>query len=230
MTTKHKQGGTKGGNQYGSYQVRYASQKQQDFIKKLLERKQNNLVVDLSTLNVQGAKELITNLLSLPDKTTFFDYATEKQISFAMSLVNAKEGGLDLLNTRLQDFNALTIEKLSKAQVSLLISELRLKEDTKPTVTEVGAYLYEGVVYSIRNNQNKKLIIWTYNAEQKKYERNYSATKKLLSQIKPEHRLTLEQAVKYSAHTGLCVHCGRSLTLLKSVASGMGAWCAKKYH
>lgn len=229
METKHRKGGTKGGNQYGSYEVRHASQKQVDFLKKLLERKQHNLVVDFSTLNVQGAGELITNLLSLADKTDFVDYASEKQIEFATSLVKSKNEGIETLNRRLQGFNVSSIEQMTKTQISILITELKSKEDTKPTITEVGAYLYEGVVYSIRKNQYDKLIAWTYNAEQKKYERNYPATKNLLPKIQPSDRLTLELAIKYSAQTGICCHCGKTLTVLKSVAGGIGPICAKRY-
>ena len=34
--TKHRKAGARGGNQYGEYKVRYASEKQANFIKKLL--------------------------------------------------------------------------------------------------------------------------------------------------------------------------------------------------
>lgn len=226
----HKIGGTKGGNQYGTYQVRHASPKQIDFINKLLQKKEHNLVVDLSTLNVQGAGDLITNLLSLPDKVGFVDYASDKQVSFAMSLVESKEEGMKILTDSLQLSKVSSLDKMSKQQISLLITQLRNAEEKKPTVTEVGAYLYEGVVYSIRKNLNDNLIVWTYNQEIKKYERNYSATKKLLNKITPNHRLTLEEAEKYSAQTGLCCHCGRTLTVLKSIAGGIGPICAKNYR
>lgn len=227
--TRHRAGGSKGGNAYGSYQVRYASDKQKDFIKKLLQQKEYNLSVDLSTLNVQGAGELITNLLSLPDKVGFVDYASEKQVSFAQSLSLAKEGGQESVANAIQLAKVQSLEQLSKKQISLLINELRAKEDKKSSITQVGAYLYDDVVYSIRKNQNDKFILWTYNEQIKKYERNYSATKKLLNKIQPSDRLTLEQAEKYSAQTGLCCHCGRTLTVMKSIAGGIGPICAKQY-
>lgn len=230
-TTKHRAGGSRGANGYGEYQVRYASDKQKNFIKKLLDQKQHNFTGDLDTLNVQGAGELITNLLSLPDKVGFVDYASEKQVSFAQSLALSKEGGQELVADVLQQSKVQSLEQLSKRQVSCLIETLRSKEDTKPTITEVGAYLYDEVIYSIRkSNRTGKLVIYTFDEIAKKYLPNFPATKNLLKKIQPEHRLTLEQAIKYSAHTGICVHCGRTLTLLKSVAGGMGAWCAKKYH
>lgn len=229
-TKKHRAGGSKGGNAYGSYQVRYASDKQKDFIKKLLEKKQHNLAIDLDTLNVQGAGDVITNLLLLPDKVGYVDYASEKQVSFAQSLVESKENGLEVLTDLLQKNNVLSLDKLDKQQVSLLITTLKNSGDKKPTIVDVGAYLYEGVVYSIRKNQTSgRFVIYTFNDMSKKYQADYSATKKLLSKIQPSHRLSLEEAEKYSAHTGLCCHCGRNLTALKSVASGIGQVCAKYY-
>lgn len=227
----HKAGGSKGGNAYGSYQVRYASDKQKNFIKKLLEQKQHNFTGDLDTLNVQGAGDLITNLLLLPDKVGFVDYASEKQVSFVRSLIESKEGGQQILLEALVNGNAQSLEKLSKKDVSILIATLRNTADKKPTITEVGAYLYEDVVYSVRKQYSTgKLVIYTYDEIAKKYLLNYPATKKLLSKLEPTHRLTLEQAEKYSANTGICCHCGRTLTVLKSVAGGIGPICSKYYN
>lgn len=227
----HKAGGSKGGNAYGSYQVRYASDKQKNFIKKLLEQKQHNFTGDLDTLNVQGAGDLITNLLLLPDKVGFVDYASEKQVSFVRSLIESKEGGQQILLEALVNGNAQSLEKLSKKNVSILIATLRNTADKKPTITEVGAYLYEDVVYSVRKQYSTgKLVIYTYDEIAKKYLLNYPATKKLLSKLEPTHRLTLEQAEKYSANTGICCHCGRTLTVLKSVAGGIGPICSKYYN
>ena len=84
---QRKNGGANGGNQYGSYKVRYASDKQVQFIKKLLDQKQHDLVVDFNSLNVQGAGDLITKLLSLPDKQGYVALPSPKQISFAQSLI-----------------------------------------------------------------------------------------------------------------------------------------------
>lgn len=229
-TTKHRAGGSRGANGYGEYQVRYASDKQKNFIKKLLDQKQHNFTEDLDTLNVQGAGELITNLLSLPDKVGFVDYASEKQVSFAQSLSLTKENGQELVANAIQLAKVQSLEQLSKKQVSLLINNLKAKEDKKATITEVGAYLYEGVVYSVRKNyHNHKFYLYTYDEVAKKYLLNVSATKKMLSKLLPSHRLTLEEAEKYSANTGICCHCGRNLTVLKSVAGGIGPICAKYY-
>ena len=97
-------------------------------------------------------------------------------------------------------------------------------------ITEVGAYLLDEVIYSIRqSSESRRWSVWTYDEVSKKYVRN-SQKDNVLYEVEPKDRLTLELAIKYSAQVGICVHCGRTLTLLKSVAGGMGAYCAKKYH
>lgn len=236
MKTTHKTGGSIGGNKYGSYVVRYASDKQKNFIKKLLEQKQHNLNVDdevLKELNVQGASDLISQLINLPNKQGVFIPASEAQVSFASSLVATKENGFDLLTTLLQKNKVNSLEQLDKEQISFLITMLKVSTTKAVTIriSDVGAYVFNGVVYSIRKDKDqKKYRVYFYSKEVNKYVR---AEKKLevevLSNISDSDRLTLEKAVKYSAQTGICCHCGRLLTVLKSVAGGIGPICSKKY-
>ena len=233
--TKHKTGGARGANGYGEYQVRYASQKQINFIKTLLATKDHthNLTDEtLEKLNVQGAGELITSLINLPNKVGLVIPPTEKQISFVESLVQKKEGGLELLNDYLLKNNANELNQLSKSDVSEIINSLRYAKE-KPEVlkiTEVGAYLLDAVIYSIRfNTDSKRWSVWTYSKEFGKWLKD-DTKQEVLKKLEPSNRLTLQQAVKYSAQTGLCCHCGRTLTVLKSVAGGIGPICSKKYH
>lgn len=231
-TTKRRAGGSAGGNKYGSYQVRYASERQVSFIKKLLEQKQHNFPsdFDLTTLNVQGAGDLINELLSCSDKAGFVIPPTDKQLNFAKSLISNKEGGQELLANVLQLKGVHGIEQLSKQDVSGIINSLKVVKDNPLKITEVGAYLLDETIYSIRqSNETKKWSVWAYSADVNKFVRR-DDLKDVLKKLEPKDRLTLELAIKYSAQVGICVHCGRTLTLLKSVAGGMGAWCAKKYH
>ena len=232
MTTTHKQGGTKGGNQYGEYKVRHASDKQVMFIKTLLTQKAHNYnesEINFETLNVQGAGDMITKLLSLPLKEGYVIPPTERQINFAKKLIQDKEGGLELLNNVLKEKKVTSLEDLSKQSVSAIINTLINKTDVPLSITEVGAYLHNGTIYSIRQGQeSKKWQVWSYNDIAKKYLRN-DTLQPILKEITPNNRLTLEQAVKYSVQTGICCHCGRTLTVLKSVAGGIGPICAKRY-
>ena len=235
MTTlsTHRTGGAKGANGYGEYQVRYASERQQQFIKTLLETKAHSFVdVDVTTLNVQGAGELITKLLALPNKAGVINPASEKQLSFADSLTKKKEGGIETLNHYLHNRKVSSLEELDRKDVSEIINALKFaKEITPPMkITEVGAYLLNGVVYSIRQQpETKRWSVWTYSDTAERYVRNDKEFG-VLYQLDTTDRLTLELAIKYSAQVGICVHCGKTLTVLKSVAGGIGPICAKKYH
>ena len=230
-TTKRRAGGSAGGNKYGKYQVRYASERQVSFIKKLLEQKQHNFPsdFDLTSLNVQGAGDLINELLNCSDKAGFVIPPTDKQLNFAKSLIKNKEGGQELLNKVLLVKGVQDMAQLSKQDVSAIINSLKVAKETPLKITEVGAYLLDETIYSIRKNDNNKWSVWAYSADVNKFVRR-DDLKDVLKKLEPKDRLTLELAIKYSAQVGICVHCGRTLTLLKSVAGGMGAWCAKKYH
>lgn len=235
MTTlsAHRTGGSRGANGYGEYQVRYASPKQQLFLKTLLETKAHSFGdVDVATLNVQGAGELITKLMALPNKAGVVVAPSEKQVSFANALIKKKEGGVETLNHYLHNRKVSSLEELDRKDVSEIINTLKVAKEVTPPIkiTEVGAYLLDGIVYSIRqNSETKRWSVWTYSDVAKKFVRNNDKFD-VLYQVETTDRLTLELAIKHSAQVGICVHCGRTLTLLKSVAGGMGAICAKKYH
>ena len=233
--TKHRTGGSRGANGHGEYQVRYASEKQQLFIKTLLETKEHSLGnIDTSSLNVQGAGEVITKLLALPNKAGVIVKASEKQLSYAQSLIQTKEGGLETLNHYLLNRKVNALDELSRVDVSAIINQLRVAQvkQVPITITEVGAYLVEGVIHSIRKgNQSKKWQVWSYDSQAGKYLREFNQVKEdsILQKVQPADRLTLELAIKYSVQTGICCHCGRTLTVLKSVAGGIGPICAKRY-
>lgn len=241
LLSKHRTGGSKGANGYGEYQVRYASDRQKQFITSLLTTKEvpsdaDITGISLDTLNVQGAKDLITWLLQLPNKAGVVIPPSEKQLSFATALVQKKADGLATLNHYLHNRKVNTIEQLGRADVSEIINTLKNSPDKlapcKLTHKDVGAYLVDEVVYSIREGrQSGRLQVWSYSEASGKYVRNnLTIEKEILSKVELTDRLTLELAIKHSAQTGVCCHCGRTLTLLKSVAGGMGAVCAKKYQ
>ena len=230
---QRKNGGATGGNQYGAYKVRHASDKQISFIKKLLEQKDYSKQVDLDNLNVQGAGDLINELLACSDKQGYVALPSEKQINFARNLIKNKAGGMELYNQLLQNHNVNSLEQLPKVVISGIINTLKSADEMPLAISEVGAYLLDGNIYSIRiGKESKKFQVWYHDTTQNKYVRepNGFTEKDLLKKLQPADRLTLETAIKYSAQTGICVHCGRTLTLLKSVASGMGQVCASKYR
>ncbi len=236
-TKTHRKGGSRGANGYGEYQVRYASERQKQFINNLLAKKECEFDVaeiNVDELNVQGAKDLITLLLKQPNKAGVVIAPTERQVSFAQSLVTSKEGGQELLANVLQARGVHSLEQLSRSDVSAIINSLKntKTKEIPIKISDVGAYLVDETIYSIRQgSESKKWQVWSYNAEAEKYLRNDKEVEKtILEKVEVTNRLTLEQAIKYSAQVGICVHCGRTLTVLKSVAGGIGPICAKKYR
>lgn len=229
-TTKHRKGGSKGGNQYGSYTVRNASEKQIAFIKKLLDQKKhNNLSIDFTKLNVQGATELIKTLMALENNDTHFVLPTEKQLSYAKLLIRTKVNGFALEREVLDKNGVTSLANLSSTEVSKVINTLKPADYLPQQITETGAYRFNGRVVSVRiGNQSGKWQVWEYNKELGKWGYDFKKTW-ILAHLTPAMRLSLEEAIKISAQTGTCVHCGRTLTDLKSVAGGMGKVCADKY-
>lgn len=229
--TTHRKAGARGGNQYGEYKVRYASEKQANFIKKLLDTKQHSYdTPDFALLNVQGATELIANLLKCPNKAGVVRLATSKQLWLLGKLVQDKQEGKALLSATLAKEGVTVLEQLSIDSVSGLITQLKDAPSLEPEIKEVGAYLLNNSIYQIRMGLNsRKLQVWTINRNHDGFD--YDTTRQaVLFELKPEHRLTLSKAIELSVQFGCCVHCGRALTRAVSVARGMGAVCAGRYQ
>lgn len=98
---------------------------------------------------------------------------------------------------------------------------------------DIGAYMHDGKIYSVRINRKLNQIqAWEYDKEKKEYRRPFFSAdeRRILYSLTPSNRLTLRLAQKYSIETGICCHCGRYLSAKKSVAAGMGPVCRKYYH
>ncbi len=234
MTTKqHRKAGSAGANQYGEYKVRYASSRQVLFIKNLLDMKQHSLTEpDWENLNVQGAGELITALLKLPNREDRKRFISEKQESFLLHLVEIKEGGAELLKASLLKESVKDVASLSADTAKEVINNL-IYAPLKPKpvqITQAGAYRVDDQVFSIRiGRQSGRWQVFSLDSASNRWvydSKNY----KILFKVKPENRLTLNEAIAISATTGSCVHCGRTLTLASSVVKGMGRVCEKQYE
>jgi hypothetical protein len=230
QTSAHRKAGARGGNQYGEYKVRYASPRQVQFIKTLFETKQHSLSEpNWEELNVQGATELISALLKLPNKEERPRYISSKQENFLLHLVAIKEGGEQLLQASLLQEGVKDSGNLSFAIAQTLIDTL-IKADVKSLkFNEAGAYRINDTIFSIRKGrQSGKWQVWSFDSLSGKWfldSKNYG----LLFEIKAENRLSLKEAIQHSALTGYCVNCGRTLTLASSVLKGMGKVCESKY-
>lgn len=225
----HKPAGAPASNQYGQFAVRHASPAQQRYIAKLLTERDHNLTdIVPETVNVQHASDIIDSLLKFPLKSEFVILASPKQQSFIESLVDSKVGGGDRLDRYLSDMGITSIGQLTSVTARKVIDGLlQLPSVPRDVQVDVGAYAYDGVMYSVRRSRESgKLHAYHWSSASNKWE--YSGNIKYA--LRPEHRLSLADAMDFGVQTGSCIHCGRTLTDKDSVRYGMGSTCRKKYH
>lgn len=154
--------------------------------------------------------------------------ASEKQIDYITALMRDKEGSEDLQ----EEYAAIN----NSRDASTLIGKLRLLP-YKPRaqgVTKDGMYKDPTTddIFKVQRNKAqgdgsrlyaKKLFIEDNNGKTKL---KFEYIRGLLSQIKPEWRMTLEQAQAFGELYGVCVRCGRDLTREESISRAMGPICA----
>jgi len=227
-TTTGKPAGSKAGNQYGTFKVHYCSPAQARFIARLLEERVHDFkITDATRVNKKHATRIIDQLLNCPKK--YIEPITEKQLSYADLLLKTRIGADAILKACLHLSKVNTIYELDRDHAKKMIDSLVTlpKIQVAEPDLEVGAYRHNDQIFSVRKSRESgRLHAYVFNLVTKKWE----FARGLVYEIKPEERLTLAQAMQFGASTGFCVHCGRTLTVQKSVVAGMGRVCASKYH
>ena len=226
MTINHRPAGSPASNQYGTFTVRYASPAQQRIIAKLLDERDHTLgALDPATVNVQNASSIIDQLLAFPIRADKVVYASDKQRAFITSLRESKVNGGIIVDEALAKLG-IPLDKVTSQQARNLIDRLLSAPSIPKSVkVEVGAYMHKGVVYSVRRGtQSGNLNAFQWNGDAWVYA---GAVKYA---IEPSERLSLMDAMNFGAGTGVCVHCGRTLTDPDSVRFGIGSTCRKKYN
>ena len=231
-TINGKPAGSKAGNQYGTFKVQYCSPAQARFIARLLEERDHPFdIKDANQVNKKHASRIIEQLLACPKKAGVFTPPTDKQISYIDLLQQNRNSGEIIVNTYLAHNKVASIHQLQREQVTLLIEALKAQpiaevQNADP-VTEVGAYLHDGTIYSVRKGRESNLLrAYIFNAD----EHRWDYVPRMVEEILASERLSLSEAIKHSSQTGSCVHCGRTLTLQSSVVRGIGPICASKYR
>lgn len=98
-------------------------------------------------------------------------------------------------------------------------------------ITEDGMYLFEEKIYKVQFAVNgsgrlyAKLLVRGADGENATFEYAHGVVTKL----RPEHKMTLEQAKAFGALYGTCIRCGRTLTDEFSIANGLGKVCITKF-
>lgn len=89
---------------------------------------------------------------------------------------------------------------------------------------DIGVYKYNDKVYRVAKARTSNA---RYAYEWKNRSWDYAGG--VIFDLKPEHRMTLEQVAEFGIQTGMCAICGRTLTDPDSVAKGIGPICEQKY-
>jgi hypothetical protein len=215
------------GTACGTGVVRLVSPKQVKYIKFLLSSRDTTRLVrlpgseDVEHMSLAGARDLIDRLLACPERPAYTPTATGSQLSF-IRLLCARKGMTDLSG-----------DVHTRQQASRTIEMLKALPDTpRPAAKEraeleAGIYLVNGKVHKVQravhgsgNLYAKILDIGTGRFE-------YAPG--AIRQIRPEHRMSLEQAKEFGALYGVCCSCGATLTDETSIEAGIGPVCARKF-
>ena len=177
-----------------------ASDKQMAFIKRLWAEREHEPGDVPSLLTKQAASLLISTLLTKPRVHTEPDEPFEP----------VTEPGMYLRDKRVYKVKA------SRSSGRLYASQLTLNWDCEGHESLDGAHMGE-VVYcdgSCRTGEVHSAFVYAPGA---------------VLALRPEHKMSLEQASKFGLAFGVCCVCGALLTDPKSVADGIGPICAKRF-
>jgi len=87
-------------------------------------------------------------------------------------------------------------------------------------LADQGVYRFQGEIYRVRVLRNgNRVAEWLCGGV-------YLYAKGMVYRLRPEHRLTLEQAIEWGHQHTACIRCGTELTDPKSIARGIGPVCA----
>jgi hypothetical protein len=225
-----------------------ASEKQIDLIKRLagerdylsLGMTQRKLVEDVcngTVIRKRSASELIDALMHTVKadasslRPEFLDKvpatpASEKQIDFLQKLM-AERG---------QDTSDVDWSKMDKALASKTIDTLLktpVQKSAKVTQArvelEAGIYRVEDTIYKVQKavhgsgDMYAKVLVVDGPGEAR-----FEFAAGAIRNIRPEHRMTLDEAKQFGHVYGVCCQCGATLTDENSIEAGIGPVCARK--
>lgn len=151
---------------------------------------------------------------------------TEPQSRFWASLMSQlRELGQEELASALEDeWNGVKVFKNFSALLDTTKTRVHQLKKAQPKVqaneglTE-GMYKVVDQVFKVKRSQAGYLYAMELTEE------GFQFAKGAIRNIKPEHRMTLEEAKKYGRQTGMCCVCGRELTNETSIREGIGPVC-----
>lgn len=209
-----------------------ASPKQVEFIEKLADRlpatqetqRLRDAADEAHALTSREASKLIDKLkAAVPAQT-----ATAKQLAFIDTLIDERIAEAD------REVFKASARKMSPAKASEAIDTLKAmpklapvtKMDASAEAVTDGVYVKDGVVYKVKVaiHGSGNLYAQQFDPETK----TYSVARGMVRKLRPEHRMTEEQAQEFGKLYGVCCRCHTPLTDEESIARGMGPDCYSK--
>jgi hypothetical protein len=158
--------------------------------------------------------------------TTSTQGATEKQLTLIKKLmiergVEAKSG---------YDWSRLSRKTASDTIERLLKMPKVTSATTGKPVLADGLYVFGGEVYKVkRANGSGQPYASVLVPGVDGAGGSFTYVKGMTYKIKPEHKMTIEQAKAHGALYGQCAACGRLLSNDESIELGIGPVCRDKY-
>lgn len=161
--------------------------------------------------------------------------ASTKQLQFISRLCDERQVDLETFNGYQVD-EAMTNRMVDEVLAYLKSLPRPARQETAKAErqpVEPGMYQMDGTIYKVQlavhgsgRPYAKRLDVVGVadGAAQVVFERAPG----VVYRLRPEHRMTLEEAKEFGALYGTCVRCGATLTDENSIADGIGPVCAGK--
>lgn len=168
-----------------------------------------------------------------PAKKTSRTAPTDAQLRFFNSLMDQlREFGYEDRARAIEDVWVVVTDFAKYSTIlddaKRRVQTLRTKAQTSSTpaapkktgdgLTE-GMYKLNDQIYKVRRSEAGYLYALLLTED------GFQFAKGAIRNIKPEHRMTLEEAKAYGRQTGTCCQCGRELTNETSIREGIGPVC-----
>ncbi len=174
--------------------------------------------------------------------------ATHKQIMYIVSLATKRGYDVRAMVAETDESGEIVLNasgecspKITKKAASASIEKLRdprseidaPKIDVKPVEKielEDGMYRFNDRIFKVQHAVHGSGR--QYAKELTQYDDGswgFEIARGMIFKLRPEHKMTLEEAKEFGALYGTCCVCGRTLTNEASIEAGIGPICASKF-
>lgn len=175
---------------------------------------------------------MFNELIDIRDKelTKVTDEAVEQTIETALKgeTVQGMSAKIGNMYAACQNIK----RELDNAKKDMEYTEVKVAlTAAKPTqeALEEGMYKFNDVIYKVQLSRYGSGHFYAKKLVQHGDKWSFEYAQGDIRFIRPEHRMTLEEAKKFGQVTGTCCVCGRVLNNEASIAAGIGPICAQKF-